>query len=407
MKILFLSQYVTIDGNPAFMRNRTGFGYMVRDIANSVGPLEQVDLLTVSGFTEDTHFDHIHLLPKSKWSTLAYIKFRYIGLWWTVSKQFNYSFKRKIQLLVYYASLGYVDHVVKLGGYDLVHIHGVGGITQGYENICHRHKIPYIVTLHGLNSFEESVRMEAAEKANERFFLDYSYKAGTIVTFISSGILRQAKEYLKVKHHPHFLVVPNGTDTKLLHQTLSVREKYNIPNDSYLIVYVGNISWCKNQIQTARAYSILPEEVKSRVKILYVGNENYAELSEYIRENNLSDHLICTGAVAKEEVHNYYIAADATIMTSLSEGFGLSIIEGFTYGKPSIIFDDLAAAEDLYDEKAMVLVHERTDDALAKGIQALMNHIWDSDEIKKYALKFSLENMAKAYVETYKKAIEG
>ena len=37
MKVLMIAPYVTINSRPEFSRNKTGFGYMVMDIAKAVG----------------------------------------------------------------------------------------------------------------------------------------------------------------------------------------------------------------------------------------------------------------------------------------------------------------------------------------------------------------------------------
>ena len=44
MKILFITPYITSACHPAFLRNQTGFGYMVHDIAQYVAKTEEVDI---------------------------------------------------------------------------------------------------------------------------------------------------------------------------------------------------------------------------------------------------------------------------------------------------------------------------------------------------------------------------
>lgn len=387
------------------MRNITGYGYMVKDIAEAVGIMEQVDLLTLSGFTKEMHCGHIHLLRKTRIGTFLYLKTRYMLQWWHVVKQYSFSFKRKLQLLIYYASLGYVDHILKTGNYDLVHIHGVGGVTQGYERACERYQIPYLITLHGLNSFEKGILMEAGEKRVERDFLRDALALKKQVSFISTGIKNTAEQYLKIRECVNFMVIPNGTVVCKQKYNRNIREIYGINSSDFLLVYVSNISLRKNQIQVAQSYLLLPEQQRKRVKILFVGQKNENGLADFIADNHLSEHLICTGTIPKMDIHNFYIAADATIMSSISEGFGLSIIEGFVYGKPNLTFADLAAVPDLYHEKAMVLVKERSDRALANGMLKVMNNNWDATWITRYAENFSFEVMAKRYLRVYQKIL--
>ena len=90
---------------------------------------------------------------------------------------------------------------------------------------------------------------------------------------------------------------------------------------------------------------------------------------------------------------------------SLSEGFGLSLIEGMHFGLPSMSFTDVDAFEDIYDDSAMVGVESHTDEAVANGLERLLTNKWDKEKIKVYSKKFEPENMAEKYVEVYQRTI--
>ena len=53
----------------------------------------------------------------------------------------------------------------------------------------------------------------------------------------------------------------------------------------------------------------------------------------------------------------------------------------------------------------MVGVDEHTDEAVAKGLEQLLTNNWNKEQIKHYSKKFESENMAKQYVEVYKRDI--
>lgn len=112
-----------------------------------------------------------------------------------------------------------------------------------------------------------------------------------------------------------------------------------------------------------------------------------------------------TGFLPFEDIINYYNEADLLILASIEEGFGLSLIEGFVYGVPSVTFSDLDAVPDVYDERAMMLCHERTDKALAATIELALEKNWDKEWIKGYSKKFSLESMRDKYLDVYREVI--
>ena len=73
----------------------------------------------------------------------------------------------------------------------------------------------------------------------------------------------------------------------------------------------------------------------------------------------------------------------------------------------TVIFSDLDAVTDLYSANAMVLVENRTVEDLAEGITLALEKKWNKEEIKNYAKKFSIENMAALYVDSYKGKLIG
>lgn len=98
----------------------------------------------------------------------------------------------------------------------------------------------------------------------------------------------------------------------------------------------------------------------------------------------------------------YYHQADAVALMSLSEGFGLSLIEGMNFGLPSMSFSDIDAYQDIFNPSAMIGVKEHDDAAVAEGLLELMTRKWDKGEIKNYSEKFNSETMSESYNNCYK-----
>ncbi len=405
MKVLYLVKYITILDEKVFKKNITGYGLMVRDIADTVSKTGiEIDLITSSAITKGRKYKSFTILKRTWTDIVLHMKPYYILKMARLIKKYNPSWKRAVKMLYYALSAGYVEYLLKSKKYDLVHIHGIEFGTQPYIECCERTGIKYIVTLHGLNSFSDSVLMESREKQFEKDFLQYAYKNKIPLSVISTGILNAIKKYLGIKGEiDHFYVVANGTDvTKKTDSLLDIREKYGIDNHKQIMLCVGNLSIRKNQVQIVRAYAMLPEPIKRCLCVLFLGKDTLnSEVNKAISEYGLEKELIVCGNINREEISAYYRQADYTILASISEGFGLSIIEGFVYGLPNLTYADLDAAEDLFDENAMHLVDERTDEALKEGIVQLLEKTWDKEFISGYANNFSYEKMANEYVKVY------
>ena len=188
---------------------------------------------------------------------------------------------------------------------------------------------------------------------------------------------------------------------------LDIRKKYGIPSDAVIILYVGNLCRRKNQRQVISAFSLLPKAIADDTYILFLGRrleEDYS-ISILSKDNKYSNHFIECGNIDKELIPSFYEQSNAVVLLSITEGFGLSLIEGMHFGKPCMTFADLDAFEDIYDECAVIGLRERTDEAVAKGTIRLLETEWSPKDIMAYSKKFESRQMADNYIRTFKRLI--
>lgn len=404
MKILMLSSYVTINSRAKYRRNRTGFGYMVYDIARSVAEKENVDVLLSDTRDEAFEQDGIQFLGRSYGLFLRY-------LWQCLSIGFVVGFWKKYRmgkgatarLLYYWLISGYYRHVLRTGHYDLVHIHGCRFNTELWIRLCQQERQKFVVTLHGLNSFSDTVPIGPAGKRYERDFLRRVVKGEFPITVISTGMKKTIEKEYKYEDCKYIMVVCNAFSFKAKYSTIDVREKYGIPENKKIVLYVGNVGSNKNQKQLIDAFRLLPQEIAENTYALFLGLQLSPSYTiEKLKEGHpYKNHLIACGAIDKELVPNYYEQGDAVALLSISEGFGLSLIEGMHFGLPCLCFDDIDAYEDIYAPEAVVGVHEHTDESVAKGLERLLTSAWDKDAIRKASERFEADTMADNYIRVF------
>jgi len=409
MKILQFPSYITINGLSNFSRNITGYGYMSLDIAISIASAGiETDLITNGNITRGLKYKKLNILKRTWCDIIA--NSRLSDFWNAIEavRKDEVSLNKIPHYLLYHISMGYFEKVLLKNKYDLVHIHGIGPGTLPIISTCKKCNVKYLVTLHGLNSFSDSVKVSEKYRQLEKDLLKQAQQQKIPVTVISTGIRNTILNYLNVTESDTFFVVTNGCNTKMntKQENIDIRTKYNIPENKKIAVCVGNIGENKNQVQIIRAFSLLPDKVKNKLAILFLGRDVTNGLFEQeIQKSGQKENLITCGNIPKEDVAAYYSQADFNIVASISEGFGLSIIEGFTHGIPTVTFSDLDAIPDLYHKKTMVLVNERTDKALANGIEQIMSMHRDKQFIQNYARNFSLEQMAENYINVFEKII--
>lgn len=410
MKILMLTSYVTLKGHSEFMRNQTGFGYMVYDIAKAVAETEEVDLLATDSRGESFKSDNVLFLKRSWWLFLTHI-FQCLPISSVCNLAKGYPGVQrgtKMRVLYYWLMTGYVRSFLKKGEYDVVHIHGCSFSTELWMEVCKRCSQKFVVTLHGLNSFSETVKLEPAGKQYERDFLRRVVDGEFPITVISTGMKRLIQKAFNAGDCKNITVVCNSFNIPTDSTNLLVRKKYGIPDDAKVILYVGNISHNKNQEQMVRAFELLPEKLKERVWVLFCGKDHTGDgvLKELISKSDHRSHLILCGGVEKTMMSAYYMAANGTALLSISEGFGLSLIEGMHFGVPCAMFNDMDAFEDIYDERAVVAIGSRNNEAVALALRDLLLKDWDMEAIKDSSERFESGMMAHNYIKVYQNTLK-
>ena len=403
MKVIIATTYIYKKEWPEFSRNRTGFGIMVNDIFESVS--EGTETYLVSQVITKGHGKVL----KHTWGDV-------FGSsrpkdW---GKGFKYFFdypngiKGRIKYFYYALNSGSIRKSIRTIKPDVVHIQGIGVQVKPFIEVCEEEKVPYIVTLHGLIGLNETVRAAAWDKQMEKDFLIDAENRGIPVTVISTGMKRRIEEKYLGHEAKNIIVVCNGTkkpfDEKLIRlEEINLKKEYGLA-DEKIIVAIGTVCERKNQIQIVRAM----RKVTTPCLFFLCGTDiTNGEVQKYIDDAGLSDRVHMLGFLPREKVEQVLEQADLNIVASKDEGFGLSIIEAYSHGVPTVTFTDLDAVSDLYDERAMVKVQSRDDESLTTGIEEGLKRKWDKEWIKEYARSFSLEKLAEKYKNEYRQVLNG
>jgi glycosyltransferase involved in cell wall biosynthesis len=120
-----------------------------------------------------------------------------------------------------------------------------------------------------------------------------------------------------------------------------VRREYKLPPEAPLILYVGGISPHKNLQGLIRALKLTGQFSDIPWHMVMVGDyENdsflgcYGELKQLCLELGLEQRITFTGFVPNETLVRLYNASTLFVLPSLSEGFGLPVVEAMACGLP-------------------------------------------------------------------------
>lgn len=430
MKVMIIAPYIYDDNIIEFTKNKTGFGIMVQNIVSSVAELENVVLLT-RVITKGKNEKNFKILSHTWGQFFSYAKLKD---WLIGIKAFfanGVTVKDRARHVFYEVDGGYVRKQIQMEKPDIVHIHGIGTITESYIRICEEMKVRYTVTLHGLIGLNDSVSAPAYEKQIERDFLIKAEKNNIPVSVISSGMKARIEEKYLGKKANNITVITNGTkknnenDTKFIREEgtltqekfqeyysdcLKQNDLYPKLNDTYaylqyskkngkkILFFVGNITKNKNQMQ---AVEILKNTkvFKNTLLVLWGREVDNGEVRRKIVEYQLHKNVILGGF--NDQMDIFWKFCDVNLFLSLNDGFGLPIVEGYMYGVPCVTFEDLDATQDLYYPEAMLKVKDRSIESVANALRTSLDKNWNHEEIAEIGNMFSIDNMSEKYVNWY------
>lgn len=434
MKVMIIAPYIYDDNIIEFTKNKTGFGIMVQNIVSSVAKLENVVLLT-RVITKGKNEKNFKILSHTwrQFFSNAKLKDWLIGI-----KAFfanGVTIKDKARHVFYEVDGGYVRKQIQKEKPDIVHIHGIGTITESYIRICEEMKVRYTVTLHGLIGLNDSVSAPAYEKQIERDFLIKAKKNNIPVSVISSGMKARIEEKYLGKKANNITVITNGTkksdenDTKFIREEGTLTQEkfqeyysdclkqndlypklsdtyaylqYSKKNGKKILFFVGNITKNKNQMQ---AVEILKNTkvFENTLLVLWGREVDNGEVRKKIMDYQLHKNVILGGFNDRMDI--FWKFCDVNLFLSLNDGFGLPIVEGYMHGVPCVTFEDLDATQDLYYPEAMLKVKDRSNESVTDTLKIALDKNWKYEEIIEIGNMFSIDIMSEKYVNWYKEVM--
>lgn len=193
-----------------------------------------------------------------------------------------------------------------------------------------------IVTIHDLTHivYSEFLSSKLA-KIYAKIMMKIAVKKAKVIMVESENTKSDILKYFKVKEDKIKVIplgVKEGIEEKDEEEIKYLYERFNIPKDKKIIMYVGNLKEHKNLERLLQAFSKMKNNKESVLLLVGKAFENYNVLADREKELNIQDKVIHTGIVSEEELNDLYNLTDLFVLPSLYEGFGLPVIEAMTCG---------------------------------------------------------------------------
>ncbi|NUO79295.1 glycosyltransferase [candidate division KSB1 bacterium] len=200
---------------------------------------------------------------------------------------------------------------------DIVHGHSSHSVSWPAYRAAQRLHLPFVYEMRGL--WEESAvakgfygRGSLRYRYHRHAELALAHRAAKV--FVISQTLR---EELIARGVPEskIVVVPNGVEVHELESTrnTSLREQYGLEH-AVVLGYIGSLNGYESLELFLSAFAQLVQKGK-RVKGMIVGDGPEKEnLIEHARRLGLREHVIFTGQIAPQEIHDYHALLDVFVL---------------------------------------------------------------------------------------------
>lgn len=201
-------------------------------------------------------------------------------------------------------------------------------------------KIPVVATLHDAIMLKHPEWCNPHLRELKNFLIKSSLKWTDRVIAISNAMIPDLVEYWEVPENKISVVHQGIADWWL--EKISVEEKkavltkFNLPEN--FLFSVGTLQPRKNFTRIIQAYELLPQEIQKKNKLVLVGKDGWqsGEIKQEILRMTAKNKAVWLQYVTDKELRALYQSAQLLLFPSLSEGFGLPILQAFAADLPII-----------------------------------------------------------------------
>jgi glycosyltransferase involved in cell wall biosynthesis len=259
-------------------------------------------------------------------------------------------------------------------------------------------KTPYILTIHDLNFLYKKNKSDSY-KSKHLSNLQKKINRADYITTISKFTLSELNKHLTIPKNTPCKVIYNGSP-----EVSSELEKPKFIKDQKFIFTIGVIQEKKN-------FHVLIDFMKKLKDFsLVIAGDNTSSYAKSILNkinNEKIDNIIIPGKITDSEKNWLYKNTNAFIFPSLSEGFGIPIIEAMKYGAP-VFCSNYTSIPEVVGPYGYFFSNFKPEHM----VEIFLNNINDANTLdkiyqrKQWANKFNWNNSAKQYLSVYKELIK-
>lgn len=228
----------------------------------------------------------------------------------------------------------------------------------------------------------------------------------TAATTAISAATKDALVYFENIPNKDIRIVYNGIAQVKIDQkqVIALKQKLNISEGQICLGTIARLDPIKNHRMMLEAFKLVLD-TGANVKLIIVGDgDERGNIENTIRKLALEQHVILTGYEPAPQA--FLVLMDIYLLSSLSEGTSMTLLEAMSIGKPCVVTDAGGNPEIIQDQINGLVSENNNAQAFAKSIITLINTPDKMAEIHKANLNrfnqlFSSKSMCEQYQTLY------
>jgi phosphatidylinositol alpha-1,6-mannosyltransferase len=227
-------------------------------------------------------------------------------------------------------------------------------------------KAPIFLVIHGIDAWEPSPSPLA----------NYLSRYVHGIISVSDFTLKQFVKWAKPNYAQSF-VLPNAVQLENYspgYKPEDLLEKYSLHNKKVLLT-LGRLAGEKRYKGFDEVLEAMPSLLSEYPDLVYIiagEGDDRNRLEAKVNKLNLNDQVIFTGFVSEDRKADYYRLADAFLMPSQGEGFGIVLLEAMACGIPVMASKLDGSYEALMQGKLGIIVDPTDSNSVIQGIKEVL-----------------------------------
>jgi glycosyltransferase involved in cell wall biosynthesis len=292
--------------------------------------------------------------------------------------------------------------VIREEGICLVHAHEFDAIVHGAMAACLA-GIPIVATIHGKNYFWEKLRRRLAYRLVSRY---------ARMVAVSEDLKRFVARSTGIKEG-RLNVIYNGVETLSVCDSKEIpksKEELGLPPNKRVVGVVGSLYPVKGHKYLLNAVPAILQECPETVFLLIGKGGLEAQLKQQANRLNIEDHVRFLGL--RDDIPKLLALMDVFVLSSLSEGLSMSILEAMMAGKPIVATNVGGNAELIVNGESGFLVPSENSETLASSIVSLLKDVGRAMQFGENGRRratsfFSHDKMVEQYCGLYDCCLKG